>query len=193
MPAAPVGPRVLTEPVHKVPRRGWFDRLIDGLAVAAGVMLCGLTVMICIDAAGRTMLKFPATEDWGYTIPWSLDVAEYTLYLFTFFGAPWVLREGGHIAIDLFVNMLRPTSRRRAAGANHAIGALVCATLFYYSCRVWWTSFREGVLIHETFVFPEWILLSAAPPIFAILAMMFVRWLLWPPERPDAAEPSDGL
>jgi len=166
-------------------RRGWFDRVIDGLAVVAGAMLCALTVLICVDVAGRKPGLF--------TIPWTLDVAEYTLYIVTFCGAPWVLREGGHIAIDLFVQRLRPVLRQRVAFLTHIVGALVSAILLYYSCRVWWTSFSEGVLIHETFVFPEWLLLSVAPPVFLILLVLFVRFIAGASWRGEAGYGTDGL
>lgn len=150
--------------------RGWFDRLIDLMAVIAGALLCALTLLITVDVVGRK----PA---W-FTIPWTLDAAEYTLYIVTFFGAPWVLRERGHIAIDLFVERLRPAARRRAAIAADAMGALVCAVLLFYSARVWWTSYSSKTMVYETFVLAEWWIFSVAPPTFAILLALFVRFLL---------------
>ncbi|MFQ5856984.1 MAG: TRAP transporter small permease [Anaerolineae bacterium] len=164
---------------------GWFDRLIDVLALIAGMMLCVLTVLICMDVAARYFRLF--------AMPWTLDVAEYLLYLITFFGSPWVLREGGHIAIDLFVQQLRPPARRRAAFLSHVVGAVVCAVLLYYSCRVWWASFEDKTLIHETFVFPEWVLFSAAPPTFLILLVIFVRWIARRTETLETERPRDGI
>ncbi len=183
--AAPAGPLTLAGTPQEAARRGWFDRLIDGLAVVAGAMLCALTVLICVDVAGRKPGLF--------TIPWTLDVAEYTLYIVTFCGAPWVLREGGHISIDLFVERLRPALRHRVALVSHGVGALVSGILLYYSCRVWWVSFSEGVLVHETFVFPEWLLMSLAPPVFLILLVMFVRFITGASARPGDGFKTDGL
>jgi TRAP-type C4-dicarboxylate transport system permease small subunit len=143
------------------------------MAVIAGALLCALTVLITVDVIGRK----PA---W-FTIPWTLDAAEYTLYIVTFFGAPWVLRERGHIAIDLFVERLRPAARRRAAIAADAMGALVCAVLLVYSSRLWWSSFTSKTMIYETFVLAEWWIMSVAPPTFAILLALFVRFLVQRP------------
>jgi len=159
-----------------IPKRlKWIDSLIDGLAAIAGIILCALTLLLCFDAVGRTIVRFAGDAGWGYTIPWTLDVAEYALYLMTFFGAPWVLRENGHIAVDLLVERLEPNSRRWALIAADTVGTLVCAVLFFYSCRVWWTSFQEGVLIHKTFIFPEWMLLSIAPITFFMMAIIMAR------------------
>ena len=170
-----------------------LDTLIDGLAVTAGVILCALTLLICFDAIGRTIVRFSNSADWGYTIPWAIDVAEYALYITTFFGAPWVLREGGHISIDLVLERLTPAFRRRFLVAADVIGALVCIILFYYSCDVWWTSFREQVLIHETFIFPEWTLLSIAPVSFLVMATVMLRRAHRPAVTLKSNKPNPGL
>ena len=172
---------------------GWLDTLVDGLAIIAGVLLCALTLLICFDAVGRTIVRFSNGADWGYTIPWTIDVAEYTLYLLTFLGAPWVLREGGHISIDLILERLIPAHRRRMLAAADMIGALVCTILFYYSCHVWWTSFREQVLIHETFVFPEWTLLSVSPVTFVVMAVIMIRRAHRPVITVRSNKPAPGL
>ncbi len=146
---------------------GWFDRLVDFLALVAGLALVGLTVLISFDVLARYFRLFAT--------PWTLDIAEYLLYIITFLGAPWVLKDGGHIAIDMFVQQLKPLPRRRAVTATNVVGAAVCIILFFYACRTWWRSFSENILIYETFTFPEWYLFSVAPPIFLILAVIFSR------------------
>lgn len=164
-------------------RAPWFDRLIDLLALISGAGLCTLGVLICLDVAARSSRLFQ--------MPWTLDVAEYLLYLLTYFGAPWVLRQGGHITIDIVLQGLGPSGRRRALHASHAMGAVVCAVLLYYSCRVWWASYTEGTLVYETFVFPEWVLLTPAPPTFLILLVVFLRWILGRPAAHRLPEPRD--
>ncbi len=134
---------------------------------------------MCLDVAARTFRLFAT--------PWSLDLSEYALYAITFLGAPWVLRENGHIAIELVVERLPPRGRAAARIASDALGAVVCAVLFYYACRAFWRSYSSGNLVYETFVFPEWYLYVLAPVIFLILLLQFlVR--LWGP----APEPGQG-
>ncbi len=134
---------------------------------------------MCLDVAARTFRLFPT--------PWSLDLSEYALYAITFLGAPWVLRENGHIAIELVVERLPPRARAATRIASDALGTAVCAVLFYYACRAFWRSYSSGNLVYETFVFPEWYLYVLAPVIFFILLLQFlVR--LWGP----APEPGQG-
>ena len=154
------------------------------LAGVAGALLCVLALLISLDIASR--------QTAGFSMPWSLDVAEYLLYLITFLAAPWVLVSGGHITVDLVVARLAPPARRRADLAANAIGAAASLLLFWFACRVWWRSFRDGTLVYETFVFPEWWLFSAAPPVFLLLAAIFVRRGVRPPAaRPAAGPDSD--
>ena len=159
-----------------------LGRLCRALAVAAGALLGFLTLLVCVDIASRQ-------TDW-FSMPWSLEVAEYLLYLITFLAAPWVLVSGGHITVDLIVTRLGSSSRRRADRSANAIGAIASIVLCWFACRVWWRTFSDGTLVYETFVFPEWWLFSAAPPVFALLAAIFVRRVVRPPA---GGEPTGGI
>jgi TRAP-type C4-dicarboxylate transport system permease small subunit len=141
------------------------DRLVEALALVAGALLCALVAVVCLDVAARTFKLFAT--------PWALDVSEYLLYAITFLGAPWVLRENGHIAIELVVERLPARGRAAARFASDGLGALVCAVLLYYACRVFWRSYSSGNLVYETFVFPEWYLYCLAPPVFLVLLAQF--------------------
>ena len=155
-----------------------MERVSRALAVVAGTLLGVLALLISLDIASRQMA--------GFSMPWSLDVAEYLLYLITFLAAPWVLLSGGHITVDLVVARLAPPARRRANRGANAIGAVASLVLFWFACRVWWRSFSDGTLVYETFVFPEWWLFSAAPPVFLLLAAIFVRRTVRPPDAGTA-------
>ena len=105
--------------------RHGLDNLTRGLALVAGGLLCGLTGLVCLDVAARYFTWF--------AMPWSLDVAEYLLYAITFLAAPWVLRTGGHIKVDLVVERLPAGGRRRTARVAAVVGDghLRVATLLF--------------------------------------------------------------
>lgn len=188
----PGGPRHPGDPPREGGGRGFgfaagflLARFSQGLAGIAGALLCALALLISLDIASRQAA--------GFSMPWSLDVAEYLLYLITFLAAPWVLVSGGHITVDLVVARLAPRARRRADRGANAIGAAASFLLFWFAGRVWWRSFRDGTLVYETFVFPEWWLFAAAPPVFLLLAAIFVRRLVRPTANgPAADEPAGG-
>jgi C4-dicarboxylate transporter DctQ subunit len=160
-----------------------FDRLINLLALIAGILLCGLVVLICADVGSRHFGLF--------SMPWSLDAAEHSLLFITFLGAPWVLREQGHIAVDILVQHMGKRTRAVTDRIAYALGSVTCAILFYYACMVWWRSFEANTEIQRTYVYPEWLILSCAPPVFLILLIIFLRWLFVGPTHKPAE--TDGL
>ena len=154
--------------------------IIDLCAVVAGTLVCALVLLIVGDITARNLRLF--------SMPWSLDMAEYSLFLITFLGAPWVLREEGHIAVDILVGRLSPANQEIMARIANITAGLVCLILFFTSIGVLWRSFSNGTMVHETFVFPEWWILIVAPPIFFILMIIFVRLVLAPsPKRDEQA------
>ena len=161
-------------------KRSWFDALIDALALAAAALLCSLVVLILVDVAARYLRLF--------SIPWSFEATEYMLYAITFLGAPWVLREEGHIAIELVVERLAPGARRVARRIADVLGATVCVVLFFYACRVAWRSYESATLVHKSFVFPEWWVYAGMPPVMLILLGVYLRWLVRPPAHAGTRE-----
>jgi C4-dicarboxylate transporter DctQ subunit len=167
------------------PPRSALDALVNLLALAAGAMLCALVVLICMDVTARSLRLFAT--------PWTLDIAEYLLYGITFFGAPWVLREEGHIAIEIVVERFSVRWRNLMRRFTDGLGALVCAVLCYYALRMFWRSYSANNLVQQTFVFPEWYLYVIAPPIFLILLLLFLRRMLRRHVTSPADAPGEGL
>ena len=162
-----------------------LDKLVDALAVVAGVLLCALVVLISVDVAARTFKLFAT--------PWTLDIAQYMLYAITFLGAPWVLREDGHIAIEIFVEQLGPRARHALQRASDVLGAVICAVLLLYACRLLWRSIHSQALVYATFVFYEWYLYSIAPPVFLLLLLMFLRRTLRGAPQAAREPPGEGI
>lgn len=161
-------------------KRSWFDALIEALALAAAALLCALVVLILVDVAARYLRLF--------SIPWSFEATEYMLYAITFLGAPWVLREEGHIAIELFVERLAPGPRRVVARIADLLGASVCVVLFFFACRVAWRSYASGTLVHKSFIFPEWWVYAGMPPVLLMLLGVYLRRLARAPRHAGTRE-----
>jgi TRAP-type C4-dicarboxylate transport system permease small subunit len=169
------------------------DKTVNGLAILAGILLCLLTLLICVDALGRTLVRLFRTSHWGYTLPWTLEISEYALYLITFLGAPWVLQRRGHISIDLLVQAAQQRFSHRLLVTADIIGFSVCIILLYFSCKVWWISFSEKILIHETFVFPEWTIITLAPVSFLLMAIILIIRIYRPRNNSPQLPKSSGL
>ena len=157
----------------------WFDKLVNILAVVAGILLVALTILICFDVMARNFRLF--------SMPWSLDFAQYGLYLITFFGSPWVLRTHGHITIDLVVDRLNSANALVLRRISHCIGAVMSGALFLFTCIVLWRTYKDGTTVPDTFMFPEWWIYAFAPITFLILMIIFIRWIWVPPSTADTS------
>jgi TRAP-type C4-dicarboxylate transport system permease small subunit len=143
-----------------------FGRLFDALAIAAALILLAMVVVVTADILLRNLTRT------GF--PWANEVSEYALYVITLLTAPWLLRRGQHVRIDLVLTAVPPRMAWLMEAAGDIIGFLVCLVLLRYGLDMVLASFRLNALTIKNLVFPEWWLLWPLPVVFALLAVEFV-------------------
>ncbi len=142
----------------------FYDRLLQGLAALAAVLLGASALAITIDVVGRNV---------GVgTLPWILEVSEYVLPLATFLVAPWLLRRNEHVRLDILLR-----SWPRLGHVTNVVGLAVSAVLVLYGVRTILNSADQGAMVFKSVVFPEWWLYAPVPLCFTLLAVEFVRRL----------------
>ena len=141
-----------------------YDRVLQGFAACAAVLLGASALAITLDVVGRNV---------GLgTLPWVLEVSEYVLPLATFLVAPWLLRRNEHVRLDVLL--------RAWPWLNHVtnvVGLAVCAVLVLYGVRTILNSAQQGAMVFKSVVFPEWWLYAPVPLCFTLLSVEFVRRL----------------
>jgi TRAP-type C4-dicarboxylate transport system permease small subunit len=143
-----------------------FGRLFDALAVAAALTLLVMVALVTADILLRNMTRT------GF--PWANEVSEYALYAMTLLTAPWLLRRGQHVRIDLLLSVAPPRVAWLMEAAGDVIGFLVCIVMVRYGFHMAADSFRLGSLTIKNLVFAEWWLLAPLPLLFALIAAEFV-------------------
>jgi TRAP-type transport system small permease protein len=147
-----------------------FGSLIDALALVASLALLAMVAIICGDVLTRNL----AIPGMPRGIAWSNEVSELLLYAITLLAAPWLLREGRHIRVDI---VLRALPRRAAYACEwiaDGIGIACCLWLVWYGSAAAWRSFQGNAQSIKTLVMPEWWFLAPLPVCFALLAIEFV-------------------
>ena len=140
-----------------------YGRLLGALAGLAALLLLAMVVGITADIVGRNAL--------GRGVRGVDELSEYALYLITAFTAPWLLRRGQHIRVDI---LLRAIPRRAAwycEWATDAIGLACCLVMVLYGAKMTFASYSSASLSVKTLVTPEWWLLAPLPAAFALLAI----------------------
>ena len=144
-----------------------YGRLLEALALAACALVLGMTLMICADVLLRNVRILPGVAG----LEWSNEISEAMLYLVTMLTAPWLLRRGQHIRVDI---VLRAVPKRLGwifEWIVDVLGLACCLFIAWYGARAALASFKAGSVSIKTLVTPEWWLLSVLPLAFLALSL----------------------
>jgi len=147
-----------------------YGRFIDALAVVASLLLLAMMLVICGDVFTRTV-RVPGLPT---GIAWSNEVSELMLYLITLLAAPWLLRAGRHIRVDILLRVLPPRVAYACEWLADVLGFACCLWMLWYGSAAAARSHASGSLSIKTLVMPEWWFLVPLPVCFALLAIEFV-------------------
>jgi TRAP-type C4-dicarboxylate transport system permease small subunit len=139
------------------------------MAWCAGALMVAMMAMIVADVALRNLGYQSSAHFFTFT--------EYFLLLIPLLGAPWLVREKGHIYIELLLGALRPALRRRALLGVAALSAAVCLVLAWYGGSITLQNFVQGEKDVRSFDMPRWMLMLAMPLSFGMMALEFLRLL----------------
>lgn len=142
-----------------------FGRLLDGLALLAALVLLVMVGLVTADILLRNLTRG------GF--PWANEISEYALYVMTLLTAPWLLRRGQHVRVDVLLGLVPPRVAWTMEALADLIGLAVCVVLVRYGFAMAAESQRLGSLTIKNLVFPEWWLLAPLPLAFALLALEF--------------------
>ena len=143
-----------------------FGLLLDALMLCAALLLLAMVALVTVDILIRNLV--------GGAISWANEVTEYALYVMTVLAAPWLLRQGRHIRLDLVLTLVPRHVAWRMELCADVLGFLLCLVLTRYGTMMTYDSWRIGSMTIKNLVFPEWWLLAPVPAVFALLAIEFI-------------------
>ena len=143
-----------------------YGRLLEVFAALACALILGMTLMICADVLLRNVRVFPIAG-----LEWANEISEAMLLLITLLTAPWLLRRGQHIRVDILLRAVPPRAGWLMEWAVDVLGLACCALIAWYSARAAFASFKAGSVSIKTLVTPEWWLLIALPIAFTALTI----------------------
>jgi TRAP-type C4-dicarboxylate transport system permease small subunit len=149
---------------------GAYGRLLAGLALVGCAILMAMTLIIVADVALRNM----AMPGLPQGLAWSNEISELMLYLITMCVAPWLLRQGQHIRVDIVLRALPPRMAWYLEWISDVIGFACCAVIAWYGAHAAWSSYVSGAVNIKTLVTPEWWALAPLPIVFVMLLVEMV-------------------
>lgn len=144
-----------------------FDRIVDVMAGIAGVFAIVVMVLICYLVVMRYVFSKPPA--------WIIEVCEYMLIYITFLSPTWLLRNNGHVRVDLFVSWLPPRHQKIIRRVTSFIGGVACAVLTICSLMVTIDNYTRNILSIQTMSIPKWVLYIVIPVGTLFLSIEFFR------------------
>src|SRR5262245_65617548 len=99
----------------------WFDAVMRAFCTLFAIVFGILTFLVCVDIVFR---RFGIAS-----MPWLVEVIEYTMYAGTFLAAPWVLRQGEHVRVDLVLTSLPKPAAIRLEQLVDSLGLAVSVVM----------------------------------------------------------------
>jgi C4-dicarboxylate transporter DctQ subunit len=118
--------------------------------------------LLLLATTGLLFLNILLRYFFNYSFTWSEEVARFVFVWMVFLGSGLLAREGGHISLEAFFNMLPQRYRRIGLVMINCVSALMTAFLFLLGLRVVDAVARFGQKSPAALI-PMWIVYSAIP------------------------------
>ena len=148
-----------------------YDTVLFGMAWLAGFLMVAMMVTIVADVVMRNPPFSVQSPAWLFTF------SEYALLLIPCLGAPWLVRERGHVFVEILLVYLSPRNRFRASRAIAVLSIAVCVVLAWYGGEVTVRDYLEERQDTRAFDTPRWIVVVWIPLAFLMMAVEFGRFL----------------
>jgi len=122
-----------------------FDRW---LAEIAGWVIIVMMLTLSYDVIMRYAFGMPTT--------WAGEINRYMLVLVMFFGAPWALPAGGHVAVDIVTETMTERKRLRLEIITSCMAVVYMAIFSMESVKYTWEAIAGNVKSTEYLAWPMW-------------------------------------
>ena len=161
-----------------------LGRLYDAIGTLVGIIIGLFAIALSLDLVLRL------TEIGN--LPGMQEIIEYLLFACVFLAAPWVLRLGSHVRVDLLASGLPPSLATVLDRCLDVVGLATCLILIWFGSVNLSAAYTFGSLQMKYFNVPEWWLLTVFVASFSLLAFEFLSRLLRGGAAPEAASDDAG-
>jgi TRAP-type C4-dicarboxylate transport system permease small subunit len=135
--------------------------------IFAGILLIFSMLIISIGVASRYLFNRP--------MAWVIEIVEFSLLYIGFLVAPWVLKKGGHVKMDLVFDMLSPKIQSVLDIITSSISTIICLILSWFGFKVTWELFRTGYTTPTVLELPKFLFTAI---IFIGSGILFLQFLI---------------
>ncbi|MBI2854467.1 MAG: TRAP transporter small permease [Chloroflexi bacterium] len=131
-----------------------LDRILDFMVVIIGVLFAFDMFITVAEVILRRL---------GRPIPGMTEMTEHTLLLVTFLGMAWLVREGGHVSVDIFLPYVGRKARIVFAYMTDVIGTVGGLYLTMFGGIVTVDAFQRHLYFPTILRLPQWPFYAVIP------------------------------
>jgi C4-dicarboxylate transporter DctQ subunit len=144
-----------------------FDRILEAMIFLSGLILIFVMLSVCLEVILRYFFNRPQI--------WVTEITECLLLYITFMGSAWLLREEGHVKVDILLNMLKPRTLIILGIISSVIGVFVSVVLTGYGFRLTWDYLQRGIYTPTAMEIPVSAIIVIIPVGSLLLLVQFLR------------------
>jgi C4-dicarboxylate transporter DctQ subunit len=145
----------------------FFDILLDFTPLLTG----GIIIIMMLGVSVNVVLRYIFSQP----IVGLEEITEYLLLFITLIGAAWLLRENGHVSVDILLDRLNRRQKAFLSTINSLMGAFICAILTWYGSQVVYVNFQREAYFPSLLEFPKAPILAIIPIGSFLLLIQFLR------------------
>lgn len=147
-----------------------YDKIVMTLALLASVIVALMCALVLFDVTMRTL---------GVALPaFAVTIVEYSLLYLAMCAAPWLVRERGHVYIDLLVQAVPKAVRRIGEGVIYTVCIAACLSMAAIASTLAWDALLSDRMDVRGIDVPLWVSQIPIPVGFTLVALEFLRlWL----------------
>ena len=146
-----------------------YDAILYGMAWLAGLLMAAMMLVIFVDVVLRNLGYQSSAHFFTFT--------EYALLMVPCMGAPWLVREKGHIYVEILLMSLGAKARARMTMAIGVACIALCLVLAWYGWGIAFSDFANAEKDVRSLDMPRWMVVMWIPLAFSLMAVEFARFL----------------
>jgi C4-dicarboxylate transporter, DctQ subunit len=146
-----------------------YRALLYGMAWLGAFLIAAMMVIITLDVVVRNLGYQSSAHFFTFT--------EYALLIVPCLGAPWLVREKGHIYVELLLMHLKAKPRRWLLRFIGVACIAVCLVVAWYGFAVTIDNYLGAERDVRSFDMPRWMIVGWIPISFLMMAIEFARFL----------------
>lgn len=145
----------------------YFDRTLNLLSVFAIVLLFFIMLSVTLEVVMRVFLK--------HGLIWVLEFNRYALVYITFLTFAWLLKNDGHVKMDIVYQKLKPKAQAMLDIITSIIGAVSFFLITWYGTSITWKYFQLNATMDTMVAPPAWLFYGIVPLGTLLVSIQFAR------------------